>query len=55
MFVKIYSDECLNRNLFENPVQAKDIIEKYRIFYNTERPHSSLGGKTPYEVFKQDA
>ncbi len=45
-------DECLSRNIFENPRQAKEVIEKYRIFYNTERPHSSIEGKTPYEVFK---
>ncbi len=36
-------DECLSRNIFENPKQAKEVIE---------RPHSSLEGKTPYEVFK---
>lgn len=45
-------DECLSRNLFENPAQAKEVIEKYRIFYNTQRPHSGLGGKTPLEVFR---
>lgn len=45
-------EECLSRNLFESPSQAKEVIEKYRIFYNTERPHSGLNGKTPYEVYK---
>lgn len=48
-------DECLSRNLFENPAQAKEVIEKHRIFYNTERPHSSLDGKTPSEVFSHDS
>ncbi|WP_420835051.1 integrase core domain-containing protein [Thermodesulfovibrio thiophilus] len=51
----MYSDECLNRNFFENTVYIKEVVEQHRIFYNTHRPHSSLGGKTPYEVFKQDA
>ena len=34
---------------------AKDIIEAWRVDYNTERPHSSLGGKTPEEfaIFAQ--
>ncbi len=47
-----FRDECLNRNLFENPVQTKEVINNYRIFYNTERPHSSLNNKTPSEVFR---
>lgn len=47
-----FRDECLNRSLFENPVQTKEVIEKYRIFYNTERPHSSLDDKTHSEVFR---
>lgn len=47
-----FRDECLNRNLFENPAQAKEVIEKHRMFYNTVRPHSSLDGKTPSEVFR---
>ena len=48
-------DECLSRNLFENPKQAKEVIQKHRIFYNTERPHSSLNDRTPSEVFRYDA
>lgn len=47
-----FRDECLNRNLFENPLQTKEVIEKYRKFYNTERPHSSLEGRSPFEVFR---
>lgn len=44
-------DECLGRNLFENQTKAKEVIQRYRIFYNSERPHSRLEGKTPNEVF----
>jgi len=29
--------------------QARQIIERWRIDYNTERPHSSLGELTPNE------
>lgn len=46
-----FRDECLDRNLFENLPKAKEVIEKHRIFYNTERPHSSLNDKTPSEVY----
>jgi putative transposase len=42
-------DECLNEHLFSNLVQARQIIEAWRIDYNTRRPHTSLGGLTPNE------
>ena len=40
-------DECLNENIFSNLAEARKIIENWRIDYNTERPHTSLGGLTP--------
>lgn len=42
-------NECLNEHWFLDLEDAKEIIEAWRIDYNTERPHSSLGGKTPGE------
>jgi putative transposase len=42
-------DECLNEHLFSNLAQAREIIEAWRIDYNTKRPHTSLGGLTPTE------
>jgi putative transposase len=42
-------DECLNEHLFANLVQARRIIEDWRIDYNTNRPHTSLNGLTPTE------
>jgi len=50
-----FRDECLNRNLFDNIPQTKEVIAKYRKFYNTERPHSSLDGKTPAEVYTAES
>ncbi|WP_174900718.1 integrase core domain-containing protein [Rugamonas rubra] len=32
-------DECLNREWFGSPQEAKPVIEKWRHFYNNERPH----------------
>ncbi|WP_460177392.1 integrase core domain-containing protein [Thermodesulfovibrio hydrogeniphilus] len=49
---RYFWDECLSRNIFENAKQTREAIEEYRKFYNTERPHSSLDGKTPYEVYR---
>lgn len=46
-------DECLNEHWFLNLKHAQDLIEKWRIEYNEERPHSSLGNKTPYEFVKE--
>jgi putative transposase len=42
-------DECLNEHLFTNLNEARNIIEEWRIDYNTNRPHTSLNGLTPTE------
>jgi len=42
-------DECLNEHLFGSLPEARRIIEAWRIDYNTNRPHTSLGGLTPIE------
>lgn len=41
--------ECLNQHWFESIEEAKSVMEKWRIDYNNERPHSSLGFQTPSE------
>lgn len=42
-------DEFLNREEFENEVQAQALGDLWKEEYNTERPHSSLNYKTPAE------
>jgi putative transposase len=42
-------DECLNANWFQNLIDAKVKIAAWREEYNSERPHSSLGYRTPNE------
>ncbi len=44
-----FRDECLNENWFTNLLDARTIIERWRIDYNEVRPHSSLGNQTPME------
>ncbi len=39
-------DECLSREWFLTRREAKIVIEKWRQFYNNERPHSALGNRT---------
>lgn len=42
-------DECLNENLFFDMEHARRLLLQYEKFYNEERPHSSIGYKTPKE------
>jgi putative transposase len=42
-------DECLNEHVFSTLSEARRIIESWRLDYNAERPHSSLGYLTPHE------
>jgi putative transposase len=48
-------DECLNEHLFTGLGEAGQIIEAWRIDYNTRRPHTSLGGLTPREFATRQA
>jgi len=40
-------DECLNGEIFYSLREAHVVIEKWRVVYNTLRPHSSLGYRPP--------
>ena len=42
-----FRDECLNVHWFRRLADARRIIEDWRESYNTQRPHSALGGRTP--------
>lgn len=44
-----FRDELLNEELFHDLADAKKKIEGWRRYYNEERPHSSIGMKTPKE------
>lgn len=44
-----FRDECLSQHWFTSLREARRIIEAWRLEYNTARPHSSLGYKTPAE------
>jgi hypothetical protein len=40
-------DECLNGEIFYSLREAQVVIEKWRVVYNTLRPHSALGYRPP--------
>ena len=48
-------DECLNETLFTSLPHARAVLAAWRDDYNTVRPHSKLGGRTPAEIAGQRA
>ena len=40
-------DELLDGEIFDTLLEAKVLIERWRVEYNTVRPHSSLGYSPP--------
>ena len=40
-------DELLNMEVFNTLLEAKVLIERWRVHFNTVRPHSSLGYRPP--------
>ena len=46
-FASRLRDELLAIEQFDTLLEAQVIIEDWRVEYNTKRPHSSLGSKSP--------
>jgi len=44
-----FREECRNQHWFLSLPDARTIVDAWRIDYNTARPHSALGGRTPEE------
>ena len=42
-----FRDELLNTEIFDTLLEAKVLIERWRVHYNTVRMHSSLGYRPP--------
>lgn len=45
--------ECVYLHEWDNVVEARDALRGYFKFYNYERPHQSLGGQTPSQIYEQ--
>ena len=45
-------DECLNTDVFLSLEDARSKLEAWRVDYNTQRPHSSIGNLSPSEFVK---
>jgi putative transposase len=46
-------DECLNETQFTSLAHATSILATWKHDYNTVRPHSKLGGRTPAQIAGQ--
>jgi len=49
-----FRDECLNDNWFMSLKDSREIVETWRMDYNSARPHSSLDDLTPNEFFDKE-
>ena len=50
-----FRDECLNEEVFSSLAEARAVIERWRVDFNTARPHSAHGGLTPAEARERAA
>ncbi len=52
-FNSTFRDECLNGEVFVSLLEARIIISRFMNYYNTRRPHSSLGYLAPLPKCKK--
>jgi transposase InsO family protein len=48
------NDECFRRREFGCPEERRYVQRLWGMFYNTHRPHQSLGGASPLAVFRRE-
>ena len=49
-----FRDECLNEHWFSSIDEVGAVVEAWRQGYNTVRPHSSLGYRTPDQAVREE-
>lgn len=50
-FFRSLKEECVWQQQFKNYEEAKVAVDAWVMFYNTERPHQSLGYETPQRFY----
>lgn len=48
-----FREECLDQHWFVSLEEARQVVEAWRIEYNTERPHRALGQRTPAAIVEE--
>lgn len=51
-FWRTLNEDLIEGTTFESEEEFKKELEQYIYYYNNERPHQALGGKTPLEFLK---
>lgn len=51
-FWRTLNDDLIDATTFESEEEFKKELEQYIYYYNTERPHQALGGKSPREFLQ---
>ncbi len=51
-FWRTLNDDLIEETTFESEEEFEKELEQYIYYYNTERPHQALGGKTPLEFLQ---
>ena len=49
-FWRTLNEDLLEDTTFESVSELKDELQQYLLYYNTQRPHQALDGKTPLET-----
>ena len=49
-FWRTLKEDLLEDTTFESVAELKDELQQYLLYYNTQRPHQALDGKTPLET-----
>ena len=51
-FWRTLNEDLLEETTFESLEELKEELVQYLLYYNTERPHQGLGGKTPLQALE---
>ena len=51
-FWRTLNEDLLDETTFESVEELKDELVEYQLYYNTQRPHQGLGGKTPLQTLE---
>ena len=51
-FWRTLHEDLLEGTTFESVAELKEELMQYLLYYNTERPHQGLGGKTPLQALQ---